>query len=95
MVRGADTWNARLTSLPVAAVEKMQGFVDYTDAELDTLVDWGMNVIRLGFEWHLLEPEPGHFNEHYLQRMELMVRRLGERGVYVIPEMHQGQSGGQ
>jgi len=49
----------------------------------------GFNVVRLGIFWDELEPEPGVFNEKYLDGLEDAVKKAGNHGVFVILDMHQ------
>lgn len=56
---------------------------------LDPLPQWGFNTIRLLFIWEAYEPEPGKFNEAYLNRLTEIVDAAWERGLYVIVDMHQ------
>lgn len=37
-----------------------------TDAELDNLVKWGFNFVRLGVMWEAVETAPGQYNRTYL-----------------------------
>jgi endoglycosylceramidase len=51
--------------------------------------DWGFNCIRLGILWAGLEPEPGKYNEEYLQEIDKRIKWAGENGIYVLLDMHQ------
>lgn len=50
---------------------------------------WGFNAIRLGIIWDGLEPEPGIYNETYLQGIDQMIAWAGENDLYVFLDMHQ------
>ncbi|MGA7397143.1 MAG: cellulase family glycosylhydrolase [Solirubrobacterales bacterium] len=49
----------------------------------------GWNVVRLIVSWSKVEPQPGKYNEAYLDRVERWVNRLGKQGVYTIIDFHQ------
>lgn len=49
----------------------------------------GFNCIRLGVIWDGVEPEPGIYDENYLERIESLVSEAGKEGLYVILDMHQ------
>lgn len=60
-----------------------------TDAQIDRMVEYGFNVVRLGFLWSLYEVEPGVFDETYIDSVEDIVNRLGKVGIYSFLDMHQ------
>jgi len=50
---------------------------------------WGFNVVRLGIIWDGLEPEPGKYNEEYLEEIDQQIEYAKENGIYVFLDMHQ------
>jgi len=50
---------------------------------------WGLNCVRLGVIWDGLEPEPGVYNEAYLQGIAHQLDAAHENGLYVFLDMHQ------
>jgi len=50
---------------------------------------WGFNCIRLGIIWDGLEPEPGKYNEAYLQEIDKRIKWAEKNDVYVFLDMHQ------
>lgn len=50
---------------------------------------WGFNCVRLGIIWDGLEPEPGVYNEDYLQEIDKRIRWAADNGIYVYLDMHQ------
>jgi len=56
---------------------------------LDPLPRWGLNVIRLLFDWEAYEPQRGAYDQSYLDYYVGVVRAAGERGLYVIVDFHQ------
>jgi len=51
--------------------------------------DWGFNCIRLLIFWSAIEPEPGIYNETYLDLVEERVNWAEDLGLYVFLDMHQ------
>lgn len=49
----------------------------------------GFNVVRLVMSWSRLEPRRGHISRAYLDRVREAVQWAGQRGIYVILDMHQ------
>jgi endoglycosylceramidase len=50
---------------------------------------WGLNCVRLGIIWAGVEPEPGKYNEKYLDKIEEQVNQAAQNGIYVLLDMHQ------
>lgn len=50
---------------------------------------WGFNVIRLGIIWDGLEPQPGVYNEKYLEAIDNQIKMAEENGLFVFLDMHQ------
>ena len=59
-----------------------------TDAEIDDLVKWGFNFVRLGVMWEAVERAPGVYNESYLDDVEELVNKLGAKGIYTLVDAH-------
>jgi len=59
------------------------------NSRLDDLKRFGMNVVRLGSMWEGAEPVEGVYNETYIDILENIIQRLGDRGIFVILDMHQ------
>lgn len=49
----------------------------------------GTNAVRLQFNWEAFEPEPGRYDESYLDHYAGVVARAQAAGVYVIVDIHQ------
>ncbi|WP_017558763.1 cellulase family glycosylhydrolase [Nocardiopsis baichengensis] len=54
--------------------------------EYDTM---GTNFVRLLIQWSAVEPEPGEYDEAYLDAVAERVDWYGERGYHVLLDMHQ------
>lgn len=60
-----------------------------TDAEIDQLQEWGFNFVRLGVMWEAVEYAPGKYNDTYLDKVEELINKLGQRGIYTLVDAHQ------
>ena len=49
----------------------------------------GFNTVRLGLIWKAVEPEPGRYDDVYLDRIAETVALLGREGVHVLLDFHQ------
>lgn len=66
------------------------GFIPRTDElMLDRFEAWGINLVRLGINWSALEPEPFQYSQAYLDKVARVVDVFGDRGIYVMLDMHQ------
>jgi len=57
-------------------------------SELDTIADFGANVIRLHFSWEAAEPAPGVFDESYFSYYRQVVEWAAQRDIFVIIDFH-------
>jgi endoglycosylceramidase len=60
-----------------------------TDADADIMAEIGWNAVRLLLSWSRVEPQPGQYDEEYLDQIEAAVRLLAERGIYSVIDLHQ------
>ena len=49
----------------------------------------GFDNVRLNVSWSLLEPQPGHIDGRYLDRIAQVVDWSRAQGIYVVIDMHQ------
>lgn len=49
----------------------------------------GWNAVRLLVSWSRVEPQPGQYDEAYLDRVARAIRRLARNGIYSIVDLHQ------
>lgn len=79
-----------LHGINVANKSRDQGYVgDLTATDYATIRSWGMNCIRLAIFWDGLEPQPGRFDQAYLDRIAERVKWAKGQGLYVLLDMHQ------
>ena len=50
---------------------------------------WGVNCLRMGIIWDGVEPQPGTYNEKYLDALEKKVKWADKHHIYVMLDMHQ------
>ncbi|KAK2161537.1 hypothetical protein LSH36_115g13038 [Paralvinella palmiformis] len=82
-VRLFHGWNSVQKGVPWYTEEMIN------ETKLDLYKSWGFNVVRLGCMWSGFEPTEGWYNETYIGIMKDIVKRLEQRGIYVIMDMHQ------
>lgn len=59
------------------------------DADITNLVSWGMNFVRLGVMWEAVETSPGYFDQAYLIKMNNLINKLGQNGIWTLIDAHQ------
>lgn len=64
-------------------------YLSITEDDINNLVDWGFNIVRLGVMWEAVEPYEGMYNNTYLSEIKKLINRLGERDIKVIIDSHQ------
>lgn len=47
-----------------------------------------MNFVRLGVMWEAVEKKPNFYDYDYLDRVEILINRLGEAGIYTLVDAH-------
>ena len=52
-------------------------------------VQWGLNMVRVGFQWHMVEPQAGVYNETYIKSLADYISLLNDSGIHVMLDMHQ------
>lgn len=63
--------------------------VDFDEELIKKLSEDGFNLIRLGMTWDAVEPEPGQYDEEYLDRVEKVADLCEKYGIYFYLDMHQ------
>jgi endoglycosylceramidase len=83
----------------VNVVYKVDPFIP-SDGEFDSqnslnikdiadLKKWGMNFVRLGVMWEAVEKQAGVYDDDYLDKVEVLINKLGQAGIYTLVDMHQ------
>ena len=60
-----------------------------TEDDADRLASFGWNAVRLLLSWSRVEPQPGVYDEAYLDAIEAAILLLQSRGLYSIVDLHQ------
>jgi endoglycosylceramidase len=63
------------------------------ESDADQIASFGWNSVRLLLSWSRVEPEPGVYDEAYLDQIEAAVLMLQRRGLYSIVDLHQDARG--
>jgi endoglycosylceramidase len=80
-----------LRGVNVASNSRTPPFTPITNVtQLNPLPGWGINVIRLLFDWEPYEPGAGQFAPQYLAYINSIVDAAWARGIYVIIDFHEG-----
>ena len=53
------------------------------------MVDWGVTLVRLGVMWEAVERKQGVYDEQYLEQIDSIIKRLGDKGIYTMVDAHQ------
>lgn len=61
----------------------------FSEKDMQTLQDLGLNCIRLGTMWPGVEPVQGQYNRTYLQLLHDLVNKSASYGIYSLLDMHQ------
>lgn len=59
------------------------------DFDARQLHAFGYDAVRLAVSWSLLEPQPGHISQTYIDRIAQVVGWLRAQGIYSVIDMHQ------
>ena len=79
-----------LNGINVISKSKDQGYLVDEDSTLYTkLRDWGFNSVRFGIIWDGIEPEPGVYNEAYLEGIDQHIKWAADNNLFVVLDMHQ------
>ncbi len=70
---------------------KTPPFADWqSEAHLDLMGPrWGMSSIRLLLVWEAVEPQPGQYDDAYLDSVARVLEWCEARGMYAVIDMHQ------
>jgi endoglycosylceramidase len=60
-----------------------------SDEDIEYFKKFGFNLVRFGVLWESIERTPGNFDYTQLNKVEQIVNKLGENGIYVIIDAHQ------
>jgi len=78
-----------LRGVDVAGDSKVPPFRPARPEIFDALPGWGINVVRLLFTWEAYEPQPGQYDDSYLDYYKAAVEKAQSLGIYVLVDFHQ------
>jgi len=52
------------------------------------MIDWGITFVRLGVMWESVEVAPRQYNMTYLDEVDKLINKLGEKGIYTLVDAH-------
>ena len=56
--------------------------------DIKSLQSWGFNFVRLGVMWEAVEREQGKYDFDYLNKVNDLITKLGEHGIYTLVDAH-------
>lgn len=62
---------------------------DLDEAMIQKIAANGVNLIRFGFTWATMEPNPGEYNDAYIDAMGEVLDLLEKYNIYAFLDMHQ------
>ncbi len=62
---------------------------NFDDAFFNRYKQRGFNILRLGFFWDAIEPQPGKYNEPLLDDIDRILDKCAEHGIFVYLDIHQ------
>lgn len=69
--------------------DKFENDKSFRDEQYDMLTSNGVNLIRLGFTWAMLEPKKNQFDEKIISYLKLFVDECQKRNIYIVLDLHQ------
>jgi endoglycosylceramidase len=61
----------------------------FTEEDADLIAAIGWNTVRLLLSWSRVEPQPGVYDDAYIEQARAAVAVLAQRGIYSIIDLHQ------
>jgi len=62
---------------------------EYSANDFEIMASYGFNCIRLVFNWSMLEPERGKYNQAYINKIKQAIEDAAKHNIYVLVDMHQ------
>ena len=73
----------------IPITDKFDPFYSLSTEDLEYMRDWGVKIVRLGVMWESVEVQPEVYDFEYLTKVESLINRLGEYGIYTMVDNHQ------
>jgi len=75
--------------LDYMGLELHPAFYNQSLEDFDIMASWGFNLVRLPIDWSWVEPEPGVYNQSYIDQIRRVISMANRYGIYVVIDMHQ------
>ena len=62
---------------------------NYSKDDFKIMASYGLNCIRLIFNWSKLEPIKGQYNQEYINSIKTAIEDAANYNIYVLVDMHQ------
>lgn len=72
-----------------AANENVPTQAQHHVEQFQIMASYGMNCIRLLFNWSALEPEKGKYDDQYIQQIKSVIQDARQHSILVILDLHQ------
>lgn len=79
-----------MNGINMVCKEKGKGYLEPNSEDILRIFSRrGFNLVRLGIFWDGVEPEPGVYDDEYLDRVARIVEEAEQCGIYILLDMHQ------
>lgn len=79
-----------LHGMNMVCKDKSQNYIgSWKEEDFKNLHTWGMNVIRFGVIWDGIEPEPGQYDDSYIEKIRQLIQMANKYDLHVFLDMHQ------
>ncbi|MCR2823490.1 cellulase family glycosylhydrolase [Lederbergia panacisoli] len=70
--------------------DRSQNYIgSWSEKDFEKIKTWGLNVIRLGVIWDGIEPEPGIYDDDYIEKLQQLIQMANQYNLFVFLDMHQ------
>lgn len=69
--------------------EGVQKYPSLDEGVIKKFAEAGFNLLRLGFTWAKIEPQPGKYNDEYIDSVSEIIDLCEKYNIYVFLDMHQ------
>ncbi len=69
--------------------QPLEAIPPFDESDAAKMAGFGFNLLRLPINWSALEPERGHYDPSYLDRIAAVVRACHAHGIVVLIDFHQ------
>ena len=73
----------------IEGVEERQYAFDFSEELIAKLSSYGFNLVRLGFTWDAIEPQPNKYNEENINKIQKVADLCAKYGIYFYLDCHQ------